>query len=437
MARLSLPRIADIGRFLLGGILALLVVEVGLRVIQATPLWRILPVVQPIPGQPDKDFGFESTPGARGIWTTEHRAPLQINSLGLRDVEREVAKPAGTLRIGLLGDSMVEGAQVSQEANFGALAERRLRAEGYKVELINLAIAGPSPIRQLWRLERRGYPLNLDLVLANSAAGSFLSGALLDDSENPAYVPTASGQLAIGYGFRQRFSHRHAEDLLGRLFVALYQSSPVVRMLYLRSKEPWSALLGLPSAPSAAQRPALAAPTPASDAARVACERAAAALEPMIDLWRDHRPELLWAATARFLDDLAQSGRSHGVRLLYAVRDIPLPPADCPAASARADLLVHMQREFTSRGIQLIDWSAAVAKVVGGPAHVPQLHGFGIQTGAGHLNYDGHRAWAIALIDVLQRELPLDAASRDSSPDTHRAAEQAPAHPSPGKPAKP
>src|SRR2546429_5236777 len=345
-SRLS-PRVSSLGRFLLGGMLALLVVDLGLRLIEATPLWRILPVVQPILGQPDKDFGFESTPGGRGIWTIEHRARLQLNSLGLRDVERDVAKPAGTFRIGLLGDSMVEGAQVSQQATFGAIAERRLRADGHNLELINLAIAGPSPIRQLWRLERRVYPLNLDLVLANSAAGSFLSGALLDDSENPAYVPTANGQLAIGYGFRQRFSHRHAEDLLGRLFVALYQSSPVVRMLYLRSKEPWSVLLGLPSAASAAQRPALAAPTPASDATRVACERAAAALAPMIDLWRDHRPELLWAATARFLDDLAQSARSHGVRVLYAVRDIPLAPGDCPAASARADLLVHMQREFT------------------------------------------------------------------------------------------
>jgi len=429
--RLAFPRIADIGRFLLGGVLAVLVVDVGLRVIELTPLWRILPVVQPIPGQPDRDFGFESTPGARGIWTTEHRAPLQINSLGLRDVERELAKPAGTLRVGLLGDSMVEGAQVSQEANFAALAERRLRAEGYKVELINLAIAGPSPIRQLWRLEGRGYPLNLDLVLANSAAGSFLSGALLDDSENPAYVPKANGQLAIGYGFRQRFSHRHAEELLGRLFVALYQSSPVVRMLYLRSKEPWSVLLGLPSAPSVPQRPALAVPTPASDAARVGCERATAALEPMIDLWRDHRPELLWAATARFLDDLAQSARSHGVRVLYAVRDIPLPPGDCAAASVRADLLAHMQREFTSRGIRLIDWSSLVAEVAGGPAKVPQLHGFGIHRGAGHLNYDGHRAWATALIDVLRQELPLDAPSRGSSQAIPPADGEAAAHASP------
>ena len=106
-------RFSRLGRFLFGGMLALLVVDFGLRLIEATPLWRILPVVQPILGQPDKDFGFESTRGGRGIRTTEHRARLQLNSLGLRDVERELAKPAGTFRIGLLGDSMVEAAQVS------------------------------------------------------------------------------------------------------------------------------------------------------------------------------------------------------------------------------------------------------------------------------------------------------------------------------------
>src|SRR5262245_65638125 len=103
---------------------------------------------------------------------------------------------------------MVEGAQVGQQASFGAIAERQLRADGHNLELINLAIAGPSPIRQLWRLERRGYPLNLDLVIANSAASSFLSGKLLDDSENPAYVHTGNGQLAVGYGFRERSEER-------------------------------------------------------------------------------------------------------------------------------------------------------------------------------------------------------------------------------------
>jgi len=72
-------------------------------------------------------------------------------------------------------------------------------------------------------------------------------------------------------------------------------------------------------------------------------------LEPMIDLWRDHRPDLLWAATARFLDDLAQSARSHGVRVLYAVRDIPLPPADCAAASARRSARAHAMRIYQPR----------------------------------------------------------------------------------------
>jgi hypothetical protein len=403
------PRASRFGRFLFGGMLALLVVEFGLRLTEATPLWRILPVVQPILGQPDKDFGFESTPGARGIWTTENRARVQLNSLGLRDVERDLAKSPGTVRIGLLGDSMVEAAQVSQEATFGAIAERWMRGDGYNLELINLALAGPSPIRQLWRLERRGYPLNLDLVVANSAASSFLSGKLLDDSENPAYVHMGNGQLAVGYGFRQRFSQRHADDLIGRLFIALYQNSSVFRMLYLRSTEPLSVLLGLPSVQSASQRSVLALPTPASDAARFACDQATAALQPMIHLWRDHRPELLWAATARFLDDMAESARVHGVRILYAIRDIPLPPLDCPATSARADLLLDMDRQFTSRGIRLIDWSAAIAEIVGGPADVPRLHGFGIHKGAGHLNYDGHRAWAAALMSVLRAELPLRA----------------------------
>ena len=61
-------------------------------------------------------------------------------------------------------------------------------------------------------------------------------------------VHMGNGELAVGYGFRERPSQRHADDLIGRLFVALYQNSPLFRMLYLRSTEPLSVLLGLPSA---------------------------------------------------------------------------------------------------------------------------------------------------------------------------------------------
>ncbi len=387
--------------FLLGCVLSLLLVDSALRLIEWTPLWRVLPVIEPILGQPDHDFGFDSTPGAVGIWSREHRARIRVNSLGLRDVERTVIKPDGTIRVGLLGDSMVESAQVSQEATFGTLAEQMLRSQGYNIELINLAIAGPSPMRQLIRLEKRGYALNLDAVLANSTASSFWSGALLDDSQNPGYVEAGGGRLVRGYAFRQRFSQRHADDLWGRSFVALYQHSPLFRMFYLRGKEPGQ-LLGL----SAAQPSSVSARPAAAPNAVAPCRAAEAALEPHLALWLDHQPALEWAATTQFLQDFSESTRAHGVEVFYAVRDIPLPPQDCPSAKERrATLMSKMSAEFGTRGMQLVDWTQMVA-AVSGLHDLSPLHGFGVHRGAGHLNFDGHRAWARALVGFLKTQLP-------------------------------
>ena len=394
-------RRSTVTSFLLGCVLSLVLFDAGLRLIEWTPLWRILPVVEPILGQPDHEFGFGSTPGAVGIWSREHRARIRVNSLGLRDVERTVVKPKGTVRVGLLGDSMVEGAQVSQEATFGTLAEHRLRSQGYNVELINLAVAGPSPIRQLLRLEKRGYALNLDAVVANSTGSSFWTGALLDDSQNPGYVASSDGHLVRGYAFRQRFSQRHADDLWGRSFVALYQHSPLFRMFYLRGKEPGQ-ILGL----SAAQPPSRPAqPSAAPDHAAL-CTAADAALKPHIALWLNHQPAPEWAATTRFLQDFSESTKAHGVEVLYAVRDIPLPPQDCPSAERhRAELMSAMDAEFSNRGMRLLDWTAMVA-AASGLRDLGPLHGFGVHRGAGHLNFDGHRAWARALVDLLKTEVP-------------------------------
>jgi hypothetical protein len=400
-SRLKHRSAASVVSFLGGILLALLLFDSGLRLVEATPLWQILPVIEPIPGQPDREFGFDATPGAEGIWSKEHRSRIRVNSLGLRDVERDLVKPAGTIRVGLLGDSMVEAMQVNQEATFGALAERRLRSESYKIELINLAIAGPSPLRQLLRLEKRGYALNLDLVLANSASSSFWSGALRDDSQNPGYVEADDGRLVRGYAFRQRFSQRHADDLWGRSFVTLYQHSPLLRMLYLRGREPPQLLRITATQTASPSIVAGAAPDPAA-----LCRAAATALEPHIELWMHHQPAREWAATAQFLDEFSQSTAAHGVKVLYAVRDIPLSPSNCSSVDARrAELISVMEAEFTRRGMIFVDWSARVAAAAGRRDLEP-LHGFGVHRGGGHLNYDGHRAWATALMDLLKTELP-------------------------------
>jgi len=391
-----------------GALLSVLAVDTGLRVIEHTPLWRVLPVIEFIMGQPDRNIGFAATPNATGVSVRENRTPVRLNSLGLRDVERQRVKPTGTFRVGLLGDSMVEATQVSQPATFGALAEAKLQTEGRAVELINLAIAGPNPIRQLLRLEDRGYDMNLDLVVANSSADAFLSGLLRDDSENPAYVDAGDGNLRRGYAFRERFSHRYAEQPLGRLFVTLYQTSPLFRMLYLRAKEPWRDILGLTTAQ--------AAPAPASnqlipDDVPVDCVTTSATLDTHLALWRDHRPERDWKPIMRFLDDFAQNTEAHRVRVLYAIRDLPLTPRDCASGAARrAELVSIMTSEFSRRGMRFVDWSATVAETWG-KRNLDLLRGFGIRRGAGHLNHEGHRIWTATLIDVLKPELPARGAN--------------------------
>jgi hypothetical protein len=250
-------------------------------------------------------------------------------------------------------------------------------------------------------LEKRGYALNLDVVLANSTGSSFWTGALLDDSQNPAYVDTGDGHLVRGYAFRQRFSQRHADDLWGRSFVALYQHSPVFRMFYLRAKEPGQ-ILGL----SAAQPPSRPAQQGAAPDHLALCTAADAALKPHIALWLDHQPAPEWAATTQFLQDFAESTKVHAVQVLYAVRDIPLPPRDCPLVEQRrAELISTMAAEFSNRGMKLVDWTAAVAAATG-LRDLGRLHGFGLHRGAGHLNFDGHRAWARALLDLLKENVP-------------------------------
>jgi lysophospholipase L1-like esterase len=94
------------------------------------------------------------------------------------------------------------------------------------------------------------------------------------------------------------------------------------------------------------------------------------------------------------------------VKVLYAVRDIPLPPPDCPfAEQRRAQLTSAMAAEFNNRGMEFLDWTAMVASA-SGQRDLGPLHGFGSHRGAGHLNFDGHRAWAKALVDLLKTQLP-------------------------------
>ncbi len=91
---------------------------------------------------------FRLHPGARTrLESPEFSHAVVVNGQGLR-MDREVAreKPEGFRRILVLGDSFAFGWGVAGSEAFPAILERKLRARGMKVEVLNLGFAmGPSP----------------------------------------------------------------------------------------------------------------------------------------------------------------------------------------------------------------------------------------------------------------------------------------------------
>lgn len=71
-------------------------------------------------------------------WMGRYR--VRINSKGWRDVEHELEKPAGTFRIGIIGDSVTFGTGVQLEDIYFRVLEQLLRRRGYgHVEVLGFA----------------------------------------------------------------------------------------------------------------------------------------------------------------------------------------------------------------------------------------------------------------------------------------------------------
>jgi len=95
---------------------------------------------------------------------------VSINSLGLRGPEYSAAKPAGTYRILVLGDSMTLGWGVAVEEVFCTLLQQRLNEElsprtGVKYEVVNAGVGNYNTTQELAYLEDHGFQLNPDLVV--------------------------------------------------------------------------------------------------------------------------------------------------------------------------------------------------------------------------------------------------------------------------------
>jgi lysophospholipase L1-like esterase len=92
------------------------------------------------------------------------------NRLGFRDREHEVAKPEGTYRIAVLGDSVAAGLHVARfEDTFPPILERilddRLRAQGQRAEVMSFAVSGYNTQQEVEIFRAKGLEFRPDLVL--------------------------------------------------------------------------------------------------------------------------------------------------------------------------------------------------------------------------------------------------------------------------------
>lgn len=88
------------------------------------------------------------------------------NRFGYRDRDHAPAKPPGTYRIALLGDSIAAGYRIQRtEDTFPALLERNLRAARLPVEVLNFGVTGYNTQQEVETLRARALVFAPDLVL--------------------------------------------------------------------------------------------------------------------------------------------------------------------------------------------------------------------------------------------------------------------------------
>ncbi len=217
--------VADTGRrtsvaarlLLLGGaaLVALVLLEIALRVLPlrdpsmtaafknppweawADPAWG-----NPSPEayRPEATIGYEHAPGVDEPVRLAARASgafrFRTNNLGLRrDADTATAKPAGTRRVVVLGDSHTDG-YVDNAESFATVLEARLRERlgpSDVVEVLNAGVVGYSPAQEYLWYAVRGVALAPDVVVLVLYAGNDVSE--LADPSKPSVDPATGGGL--------------------------------------------------------------------------------------------------------------------------------------------------------------------------------------------------------------------------------------------------
>jgi lysophospholipase L1-like esterase len=104
----------------------------------------------------DKEIGFTHIPNKRIYWKQEGPGVLSyFDSDGMREPNLKIAKPAGTYRVAVLGDSLVEGLQSPIEKTFGYRVGQDLSEKLHRpIEVLNFGNSGYSTAQEYLQLKK-------------------------------------------------------------------------------------------------------------------------------------------------------------------------------------------------------------------------------------------------------------------------------------------
>lgn len=351
----------------------------------------------------DEALGFSLLPGAEGWYRKEGNAYVRINSDGLRDVEHALAKPAGTFRIALLGDSYCEALQVSQEEAFWQVMAGKLdecHAFPGKVEVINFGVSGYGTTQELLTLREKVWKYAPDLVVLAVTTNNDVTdnSRALKKTDDVPYFVYKGDQLTLDDSFRASRTFRFGGSWLGR-FGNWWRTHSRLIEAVVQGHRGFKALLASRRAqPAASPAPKTETSAPVKPDLFARADELGADnlvyLEPNNAVWND-----AWRVTEGLIGQMREEVAQHQAKfLVVTLSNGPqvIPDANWRAAFAKRlgvnDLLYPDKRikAFGDReGIPVVNLAPDLQAFA--DINNMYLHGFGENIGNGHWNSMGHR----------------------------------------------
>ena len=366
---------------------------------------RILGISYPVFYTTDYYRGYALRPGFEGQFQQEGGSYVRINSDGLRDRERAKTKPAGAVRIAVLGDSFTEAMHVPLEQTFCYALERKLPEcnafAGKQVEVINFGVSGYGTALELLTLRQKVWDYSPDVVLlVFTTYNDFYDNArALGMNQDVPYFIYRNGELVYDASFRDTSTYRQRDSGLYkfgrwwrdhlRIIQLIDYAYAVTRPLLteLRNQTRW-------------RKPGDASPF---------WLRKEDYVEPQNENWRE-----AWRVTEGLIVQMRNEVSQKGAHLLVVTGSNPIQVY--PNAAVRQSFLRHIGQDTLfypnhrlralAEREQIDFMDLAEPMQIYADQNKVFLHSFGSDIGNGHWNAAGHRVVAELLAQRLCREQP-------------------------------